>query len=470
MVQGKMKMNILITCQPGMGHFTPMIPLGKALQARGFNVTVATAKSFENRIREAGFEFLAAGLDFDESNMAGTVPDFLDQPERERARWMLDEIFMNRAPIAMFCELVSKVRNYDIVIHNQYELGGQMAAEKYGIPYVGVNISFVLNREVTKIIQGKQLTSLRRSCGLPDDPKLLSIGKYLDIRLMTPEFNFLNAMTSTRYRKSLAAKLLRGGPRFQVIKMGMASIALGFVKKFVEKQRSTQNERFVNNWSERADQRKAPLWLQSMPRDRKTVYVSLGTVFNSLYPDTFQTILDGLKDLNLNVIVTTGEGVDINRFGPQPTNVYIKKYVPQKYVLPYVDLCINHGGFGSTMGPLSQGIPLISLPLSADQPIVSGIVGACGASVPLPHSIECLDAEGAIGSTPKKLTPEHIRELVSEGLNNPNYKDAAVRMSKKIAELDSLGDAIEDIVSLVGETRNPSWNVIGQTISLPVAA
>lgn len=440
-----------MSCQPGMGHFSPLVPLGKALQRRGVRVTVATAACFESRVREHGFDFLAAGLDFDESDLESSFPELFDQPEDRRARWLLENVFLDAGPRRMFDDLLPRMEEFDLVVHNHYELGAQMAAEARGLPYVGVNVSFVVNREVMKIIQGRQMRRLRRRCGLEDDRQLGYIGRHLDIRLMPPGFTFLNAMSSPRFRSSLRAKLLalRGRQSPRALRMLLVSAVLGVVKRRVGGLPPSEKERFVDNRPERAEPRVLPHWLRTMPRDRPTVYVSLGSVFNSVYPKTFETILDGLRGKNLNVIVTTGPGVAADAFGEQPTNVYMKQFVPQELILPHVDLCINHGGFGSVMGALSHGVPLVVFPLSADQPIISGIIAAHGASVALPHEVERIDAEGAIGCLPRRITSAHVSRLVDEALGNPRYREAARAIAREIAALDGIDSVVEDMLALI---------------------
>jgi UDP:flavonoid glycosyltransferase YjiC (YdhE family) len=54
--------------------------------------------------------------------------------------------------------------------------------------------------------------------------------------------------------------------------------------------------------------------------------------------------------------------------------------VPQTLLLPYCDLVVTHGGFNTVQSALSQGLPMIIVPLSADQPFnaeaASGLTGA----------------------------------------------------------------------------------------------
>ena len=110
----------------------------------------------------------------------------------------------------------------------------------------------------------------------------------------------------------------------------------------------------------------APDWLSHLP-DKPTVYFTLGTIFNQESGDLFDRVLAGLRELPATVIVTVGRSLDPERFGPQPDNVHIERYIPQSLLLPHCDLVVNHGGSGSVIGALAHGLPLVVLPMGADQ-------------------------------------------------------------------------------------------------------
>ena len=86
-----------------------------------------------------------------------------------------------------------------------------------------------------------------------------------------------------------------------------------------------------------------------------------------LYPGVLQTIIAGLRDLPMNLIVTLGRDKDPADFGPQPANVHIERYIPQSLLLPHCDLMVMHGGSNSLLAALDVGLPMVVVPLIADQ-------------------------------------------------------------------------------------------------------
>ena len=163
----------------------------------------------------------------------------------------------------------------------------------------------------------------------------------------------------------------------------------------------------------------APPW--SLHRsDWPNVYFTLGTVFNEESGDLFARVLAGLRELPVNVLVTIGRGLDPEVLGRQPENVHIQRFIPQSAVLPHCDLMINHGGSGSVIGSLAHGIPMVVLPMGADQPLNAARCEELGVGT-------VLDAVRA--------TPDSVADAVTTALDDPTVRVAAQRIRDEIAAL-----------------------------------
>ena len=150
----------------------------------------------------------------------------------------------------------------------------------------------------------------------------------------------------------------------------------------------------------------------------------------SAYPAgraTFSAILDALHDEPCNLIVTVGRDVDPTDVGPQPPHVRIERYIPQDQILPYCDVVVNQGGFGTITGALRAGLPLVIIPMGADQPMNA----AC---------CEALGVGKVIG--PDERTPEVIRDTVRAVLADPAYRANAARVGEDMAALPGLDHAV----------------------------
>src|SRR6185312_17370469 len=88
---------------------------------------------------------------------------------------------------------------------------------------------------------------------------------------------------------------------------------------------------------------------------------------------------------------------------------------------------VTHGGSGSVVGALAHGVPLVVLPLGADQPDNAERVRALGAGV-------VLDAATA--------SPARIAEAVRAVLEEPAYRAAAERLRDEAAALPGPVEAL----------------------------
>lgn len=157
------------------------------------------------------------------------------------------------------------------------------------------------------------------------------------------------------------------------------------------------------------------------------MYVSLGTAFNVESGDLFSRVVAGVRDLPVDVLVTVGAEIDPAELGPQPANVTVERFVPQWAVLPHGDLVVSHGGSGGVIGALAHGLPVVVLPLGADQPHNAARVEALGVG-------RVLDAVSA--------TPDEIGDAVAATLADHAARAAAASLRDECAPLPSPATAM----------------------------
>jgi UDP:flavonoid glycosyltransferase YjiC (YdhE family) len=445
-------MRFIFTTHPGFGHYQPMVPLARTLQSAGHTVAFATARSFHARIIRDGFEHIPAGLEWDEGDIEETVPAIRDVPREQQGQWILENIFIDQSPKQMVPDLIAAAQSWqpDAFISNTYEVGGVMAAEILGLPYANLNISVRWSRTPLKMIIGKYIAALRRQFNLPPDPEMLAYGRYLELCLMPPTWNIPQALGHSHIARLMAHQLLfsRNGQRGLAAKGLMMTGMMAFGKKTGVMTRPQDTEHYITPYPMVAANQPKPEWLQAMP-DQPLVYVSLGTVFSRLYPEVFDTMLTALRDEPVNVVMTLGADGDPEKYGPQPANIRLERFVPQDQILPFASLALNHGGNGTVLGPLAQGIPLVLLPLSADQPIISQLALTHGAAVPLPLDVMKLDSGSFPVVDPERLTAEIVRAAVREGLNNGAYRQAAEKLGREMRNLPGLNHTVKLLEEMV---------------------
>jgi MGT family glycosyltransferase len=162
-----------------------------------------------------------------------------------------------------------------------------------------------------------------------------------------------------------------------------------------------------------------PAWVGHLP-GRPTIYATLGTVFNTRTPGLFEAILEGLRDEPVNLILTIGRDRSAGDFGLQPDNVHVEQYIPQSLLLPHCDLVITHAGFSTVAAALSYGLPMVAIPIDADQPV---------------NAQRCVELGVAELIEYGRRTPESICESVRTVLANASYRLSAERIRDQTAAL-----------------------------------
>jgi MGT family glycosyltransferase len=171
----------------------------------------------------------------------------------------------------------------------------------------------------------------------------------------------------------------------------------------------------------RSGEENLPDWIAHMPK-QPTVYASLGTVFNHM-TGLLSSILEGLRDEPINLILSVGRNTDPQTFGKQPPNVHIERYIPQSLLLPYCDLLVTQGGSGTMMDALSHGLPMVMIPIGADQP---------------ENAQRCAELGVARVLGRGERTAQTIRDAVREILRNPQFTQNAQHIQQEIDAMPGL--------------------------------
>jgi MGT family glycosyltransferase len=163
------------------------------------------------------------------------------------------------------------------------------------------------------------------------------------------------------------------------------------------------------------------------------MYMTLGTNTNTDI-SMFRSVIEGLSELDVDVLITIGFGKDPASLGPLASNTHVENYVPQSLLLPHCSAVICHGGAGSTLSSLARGLPLLILPQRADQYVIGELVVAAGAGLLL---------------APPDVTPLSVRASVVALLIEPDRWVGARCLQGEIAAMPDPTEAVHLIEQLV---------------------
>jgi UDP:flavonoid glycosyltransferase YjiC (YdhE family) len=94
---------------------------------------------------------------------------------------------------------------------------------------------------------------------------------------------------------------------------------------------------------------------------------------------------------------------------------------------------VAHGGAGTTLAALAAGVPLVLLPLSADQPINARRVAELGAGLAL---------DGGRADVPK------LADALARVLEEPCYGTVAGRVAAEVGLLPPVAEAAADLTAI----------------------
>jgi UDP:flavonoid glycosyltransferase YjiC (YdhE family) len=127
------------------------------------------------------------------------------------------------------------------------------------------------------------------------------------------------------------------------------------------------------------------------------------------------------------------------RVNSVPVSVRIERYVPLSLLLPRCDLVVCQAGFSTTVTALRHGLPLVLIPLGADQPLVAQQTARLGAGPVL---------------GPHERTPEAIRTAVRTSLATPTYRRNAEWVRDAMSALPGPEHAVA-LLDRLAEERRP---------------
>ena len=359
---------MLAVCVPGAGHINPLLPLLGALVSAGDQVLVASAAGVEPVAQQAGLGFRRAGRDemvwFQElqARVRGAPGDGL-APERIN-HYFIPRLFAEIAAADMIDEVVDAGRDFDadLVLFETYAFAGPLAAQILDIPAVHHLIGPKFPPDVLELANDS-VSPLWRSLGQ-------TVGGYAGV---------YQGLTVEICPPSLDPAPLPSGDGFSL-------------------RPATASPR--------------------RRRERPLVYVTLGTSFANA--DVFRAALAALADEALDVVVTIGNSLDPGELGTVPANARVERFVPQATLLPDCSVVVHHGGAGTTLGSLAQGVPQLAIPQGADNFVNASLLEGSGAG-------------RALG--PGEVSSAAIREAVGLLLEDGAYARAAQRVADEIAAM-----------------------------------
>jgi UDP:flavonoid glycosyltransferase YjiC (YdhE family) len=181
--------------------------------------------------------------------------------------------------------------------------------------------------------------------------------------------------------------------------------------------------------ADRAAQDPLPDWWDSP--DTPLVYVTMGTVLGHMThaAGVYRTVLRAVAALPVRVLLTVGRFFDPDALGPVPENTHVERWVDQARVLPSAALVVCHGGSGTLFGALAAGVPVVSVPVFADQFGNARRVAEFGAGLVVEVAPPGADSRAVVS----EADAPQITAAIETALAAPAYRERAQVLAAETA-------------------------------------
>jgi UDP:flavonoid glycosyltransferase YjiC (YdhE family) len=419
---------VMVTVVPMAGHVGPVSGLVAELVGRGHQVRVYTGARYLQRFADLGAEVLpwVAAQDFDEDDLGATFP-LARRPGLPTVIAMVKHGFIGTSPGQVQDLSQALDRDpADVLVADSMSFGGVLTAELRGLPWSLLN--------VLPFNQGRE----GAPPGFRVKPARGRLGHGRD-RLLWLAFGAASSPFKRAYNRARAEVGLP--PDRRPYGTGLMSewlvLATGCPSLDEPRPDLPDTVHFVG--------RLAPAGL-ALPTaaDPGTsrpplVVVTQGT--HDVGPaDLIQPALEGLADLDVEVLATSGRRGRTDVGITPPRNARVVDLVDFAAVLPHTAVLVSNGGWGGVLAGLAAGVPLVvSAGAAADKPEIAARVAAAGVGVNLGKG------------RPK---PSAVASAVREVLANRGYAERARRIGSELNGLGGAG-AAADLVERLAETRAP---------------
>jgi zeaxanthin glucosyltransferase len=402
-------------CYPGTGHLNPMSALARSLQLRGHQVVIFGIADAEARVRAAGIEFHRIGA---KDYPSGTVQRLDEHMARltglASLRFTLERVRNSARMVLREGPEAVRTANVEALLVDQAEFAGSVA-DYLGLPRISIAL-------IPPMVQDDRFPPFWFGWAAGQD-RLSRFRNRLGIvllsRIAAPIFREVNQQRSAWGLKPFRHPEEALSPLAQITQLpealefevdGKKPAGLHYTGPFVHAQ---QRPAVEFPW-ERLD-------------GRPLIYASLGTLQNGSEA-IFRTIADACAGLDSQLLISLGGGLDPAVLGKLAGNPLVVRFAPQLEILKRAALVITHAGLNTVLESLSEGVPLVAVPLGNDQPGVAARVKARGAAVVVPR---------------RRLNRARLRAAVMLVLQEARYREAAQVLQRAIQQLDGPGRAAD---------------------------
>jgi len=415
-----------ILCPASTGHLNTMFPLARELQSSGHRITFFATPVTQAKVETAGFQFQTIGeSEFSPERVAKFYAKLGELSGLAALRYTLNAIALRAAVnLRDTPEAANKV-GIEALLIDQLCFEGQTIAEVLNLPFITVCSALLTNEEASVPpwirpwnYNPAWWARLRNQVGYSlfnriRKPMRKVIFEYRQKWNLSPNFS-----DDDCYSK-------------------LAIISQQPAEFEFPRQKLPQWFHFTGPYHDTTGRQLIDFPFEKL-NGKPLIYASMGTLQNRL-EYIFQNIAQACVGLNAQLVISLGGAFDPEALPNLPGEPLVVKFAPQLELLQKASLVISHAGLNTTLESLSNGVPIVAIPITNDQPGVAARIAWTGAG------------EFVL---PSRLSAPRLRESIKRVLTEPSYKENAVRLQAAIQGSGGVSRAA-DIIEQAVSTKKP---------------
>jgi zeaxanthin glucosyltransferase len=415
-----------IICPAVTGHLNPMTTLGHELQQRGHRVTLFGILDARSKTLAAGLEFWAIG---EEEFWAGSsAASFAKLGELSGLAALKYTITLFQQLTVMLLREAPKAieaAGVELLLVDQTSFGGGTVADFLKLPFISVASALMLNRET-----GVPPLNSNWSYNPAWWAQLRNQFSYRLLSQITRPV--INTVAEYRREWNLSPHLSPNDTYSQLAQICQQPAEFEFPR-----QHLPPSFHFTGPYS-RPDSREPAYFPFEKLTGQPLIYASMGTLQNQL-SEVFEKIAQACVGLDAQLVIALGGGSNPASLPNLPGSPLVVGYAPQLELLQKATLTITHAGMNTALESLSNGVPMVAIPIANDQPGVAARIAWTGT--------------GEVVSLAKSGSPR-LRAAVKRVLTQDSYKQNAVKLQTAIRRAGGVSRAA-DIVERVAQIGQP---------------
>lgn len=412
-----MKFGIL--CPPGTGHLNPMSALGYELQRRGHQVTLFGLPNVESYAIAAKLDFYPIGAAKFPLGSAKRSQDRLGKLDGILALLYTIDLFRQGTEVVLQeVPQACKQTNVEVLLIDQASFEGSTIAEYLNLPFITICNALLLNSESTV---PPSLTSWNY------DPSWLGqLRNQLGTNLLKLAGIPIQLIVN-QYREKWGLKALSSQDQLDIWST-RAIISQQPLSFEFPRQNLPDYFYFVGPLVNQIARAEIPFPWEKLT-DKPLIYASLGTVQNKILW-VFIQIAYACLGLDIQLVISLGGATEPDELGYVPGSPIVIKAAPQLALLQRASLCITHAGMNTTLESLSNGVPMIAIPITNDQPAVASRIAwtKTGEVINL-----------------NNCTVDTLKTAIQQVLSQPEYRQNALKFKAEIEQAGGVSKAVDII-------------------------